>query len=159
VRVVLRTAEDPLDLVEAGLDAHIVARPPAWPTVRVRRLGTVARELWSHPDLAPTSLETLRETPAVLHAAERSWTLRTPQGPVEIQPHPRLRVDADAALLAALYGGGGVGAVPPGPHPGLVRVLPASSLQDEVLYAVTPRAGRRSLAVEALLALPLMSGE
>jgi DNA-binding transcriptional LysR family regulator len=155
LRVVLRAAEEALDLVAEGLDAQIVAHPPPWPTVRVRRLGPVARELWAAPEIEAPDREVLRRTPAVLAPGARGWLLSGPDGPVEIEPPCRLHVAGDGWLYAAVSAGAGVGALPPGPHPGLRRVLPGCTVDETVLYAITPRAGRRSLTVEAVLALPV----
>jgi len=155
----------PVDLVAEGFDLQIGSAAPSQGSLLLRRLLTVALPLAAHerylegrPSLDhPDQLSEHECLRFVSDQPQRVWHLQGPGGAtVSVPVGGSLQSGNSEVLFSALLAGLGVGVcgqglLDAGGPEGLRRVLPEWHFESLPIYAVMPRANRRSALVEAFL--------
>jgi DNA-binding transcriptional LysR family regulator len=121
VNVDLMLSDQPVDLVENGIDVALSVGFPRRRSDRARKLGDVPLVVCGAPELirragTPRSVNALANLPAVVFAGpdmrHDSWRLERGAEIREIIPDARFRSDSSEAMLAAMIDGIGIGLAP-----------------------------------------------
>lgn len=121
VRVDLMLSDQPLDLVEGGIDVALSVGFTRRRTDRASKLGEVPMVLCGSPGLiraagTPRNIEALAALPAVVPIgsdfAQDVWRLERGAEIREVVPQARFRSDSSEAMLAAMIEGLGIGLAP-----------------------------------------------
>lgn len=121
VNVDLLLSDQPVDLVERGIDVGLSIGFPRRRTDRARKLGDVPLVVCGAPELireagTPRGVDALANLPAVVFAGpdmtHDSWRLERGAEIREIIPDARFRSDSSEAMLSAMIDGIGIGLAP-----------------------------------------------
>ena len=119
VNVDLLLSDQPVDLVESGIDVALSIGFPRRRTDRARKLGDVPLVVSGSPIRqagTPRRADALANLPAVVFAGSDmrhdSWKLERGAEIREIIPDARFRSDSSEAMLAAMIDGIGIGLAP-----------------------------------------------
>lgn len=166
VAVQVSLTDHPRDLVAEGLDLQVVPARPSQTSMVVRRILTVEARLAAHRSYvaehgAPERPEELARHECLRFVSESPqtvWTLVDDAGRAATVPVTgSVRSTSSEVLFSALLEGIGIGLcggrflAEQGAEQGLVRVLEGWQFEPMPLYAVYPRANRKSPLVEAFL--------
>lgn len=166
MRLRVETADEPVDLVAAGMDLQLSVRRPIHSTSIFRRLHVLRSQLAAHRDYLsdkelptrPEQLESLNSLLWVTDAPQRHWSLLGHDGTqIDVPVQGTFHTSSSALLHGALLDGLGVGPVgraflrDRGPELQLVPILPAWEFEPTPIYAVYPPSRQRSPLVAAFV--------
>ncbi|MEN0065185.1 MAG: LysR family transcriptional regulator [Myxococcota bacterium] len=160
----VRIADRPVDVVAEGIDIQISPAPPSQTSVVLKRLVTLGVPLAAHPDYLaihgtptqPSDLEHHDCLRFVSDQPQHTWDLMDTHGnEVTVAVRGSIVSSSSEVLYTAMQAGIGIGvcgaSILRQPENELMQVLPGWTFTPMPLFAVFPRANRKSRLIEAFL--------